>query len=309
MNFDQLTNDQLSAVLVAADNALYACGCAIAKADEGEPLPYEPELVEVLMSQWGQASPLAVEKAVELVEELGGELTDEYIDAIAQVISGEINEQFTTKVSDDVVDLFAAAYKFAKSGVLENAGLTVSFNQIDDEAIAWLQEHHMYWVGNYYDRILSDKLREHVKDGVAEGLGRADIGSSLKTFFDDYPGISSKPEVYWRGLAANGMNRSRNFGLISGYEDVGVTEFQVVAVMDERTSAVCRNLNGKRFSLESAKSQRDQLMQAQSPESVKQIAPWPSAASVKDQSAAMLSAMGISMPPYHFHCRTTIVAA
>lgn len=309
MDFSGFTSDQLSAILAAADNTLFCCGCAIAKAGEGEPLPYEPELVEVLLKQWGTANPKAVERAVAFIQENGGELTDQYIEAISKVISQTLDKEFTVAVRSDVVELFSDSYKFAKGTVLEEAGVTVDFNFLDEDAIKWLQNDQMYWVGNYYDRILSDELRNHVAQGVKDGLGRADIGSSLKTFFDDYPGIASKPEAYWRGLAANGMNRSRNFGLVPGYQEVGVKEFDVIIVDDERTSEVCKAMAGKRFTIEMALNQRDQLMQATGPDAVKQASPWLTADQVRDVSPTILASMGVCMPPYHFHCRTTIVAA
>ena len=97
--------------------------------------------------------------------------------------------------------------------------------------------------------------------------------------------------------------------MIQAYDEVGVTKLQIVAVMDERTSAVCRQLNGRVIPVATAAGQRDLLMAAQDPEDVKTIAPWVPAKDLEGLSTKAINEQGVIMPPYHFHCRTQVVAA
>ncbi|ODS29948.1 MAG: hypothetical protein SCARUB_04952 [Candidatus Scalindua rubra] len=52
---------------------------------------------------------------------------------------------------------------------------------------------------------------------------------------------------------------------------------------------------------------REKLMTAKKPESVKRIAPWRNAVSVRGKRMGKLP-LGMSLPPYHFNCRTITVA-
>ena len=70
----------------------------------------------------------------------------------------------------------------------------------------------------------------------------------------------------------------------------------------------CRSLNGRVIPLNACVKQRDALMAAEDPEDVKRIAPWLPVQAIKGKRTSALIAQGIGMPPYHFHCRTTVVA-
>jgi hypothetical protein len=117
------------------------------------------------------------------------------------------------------------------------------------------------------------------------------------------------------------MNRSRNFGKIGGFVDAGFSYVEVVAVMDERTSTICQGLNGRQIPVADCNAQRLKIMQSTSPTDIKELAPWPNVATLTGESdpekaIAVIQGMtteqivqeaGVAIPPYHFHCRTTLV--
>ena len=144
-------------------------------------------------------------------------------------------------------------------------------------------------------------------EGIKAGLGRTQVAEDLQKFFGDYPGVQNPPLSYWRGFAANGMNRTRQFGLLQSYEDVGITELEVLAVMDERTSAICKDMNGRIIPVSNGLAQRDLMMAAEDPEDVKTISPWPKLEDIKGKSTKNVLDQGVITPPYHFNCRTTLV--
>jgi len=299
-----LTRDQAAAGLEIVDNLLgLVCGCETCKAGEGKPIPGEKEMAELLLVEWGNGSKAAVKKATALLNAKTGELTKREMAALLKIIPKSLAAKFVTPVAKKLPEIMTRGYKKAKKSLQAK----MIWEEIDDEATAWLYEHHMYWIGNYYDKHVSEYLSNAVAEGMTEGLGREAIGNKLADFFDDYPGVRNKPLTYWRGFAANGMNRSRNFGLIQGYTDVGVKQLEVLAILDERTSAICRELNGRIIPVSRAAGQRDALMAAEDPEDVKTIAPWIPVEDVTGKSTRYIMDQGVIMPPYHFHCRTTVV--
>jgi len=97
--------------------------------------------------------------------------------------------------------------------------------------------------------------------------------------------------------------------MIKGYQELGIEYLEVLAVMDERTSEICKMMNGRIIPVANAAGQRDAMMAAKSPEDVKTISPWLKPAQLKGLDTKGIMGKGVIMPPYHFHCRTTVVAA
>lgn len=310
IDVSKLRRDQAVAALEVTENMLGTlCGCsAITKAGEGRALPFENAMVELLLTKWGSATDAAIESALSHLAANAGELLDSEIAAILQIMRDEIDSAFTAQVASELPPLVTGAYQKGKKDALKRFKINAIFGEFDDRAAEWLNDHHMYWVGNYYDKHVSSQMSSFVAEKMQQGLGRSEIGKELASFFEGYPGIGAKPESYWRGFAANGMNRTRNFGLIQGYQEIGITELVVRAIIDERTSPICREMNGKVISIEAAVAQRDRLMQAQNPEDVKVISPWPKLPDIKGKSGEEVAGQGVVMPPYHYHCRTTVEA-
>ena len=57
-------------------------------------------------------------------------------------------------------------------------------------------------------------------------------------------------------------------GHVSGYEDAGIEYAEIVAVMDDRTSPICRHLNGRIIPVSAMSAQRDQLLAASKSRSI-----------------------------------------
>jgi len=76
--------------------------------------------------------------------------------------------------------------------------------------------------------------------------------------------------------------------------------------MDERTSPICKFMNGKVFKVKTAAKVRDDIINSP-PEMVKTNHPWLSFKDVQNMTDEQLQAAGFVMPPFHFHCRTTTV--
>lgn len=296
---EEMTVDELA----CCSEAVSGITGQVSKEEKGPLFPYERSMRLKLLREWARATKTALRDIQQIINQgFSDRLHEEEIKEILRQLDQTLGEEFGAVVREDIDRLLDKSYRKGKRDVLTTVKLPIVVGAIDTEAIEWLQDHHMYWVRNFYSKHVSGGIADIIADGMVQGLGRAEIGDMLEGALANYKGIGVNPPAYWRGLAANGMNRSRNFGQIQGFVDAEIRELEILAIIDERTSPICRELNGKIISTQAGVRQRNALMNATSPEEVKEIAPWRSAEEVKNMAPD-----NVGMPPYHFHCRTTVV--
>ena len=188
------------------------------------------------------------------------------------------------------------------------------------EALDWLVSHDRFWIGKVFPDHLAGDFRDTITEGLNQGLGRKDIGRRLRDMVMGQPGVPGKQEFYTR-VAATSVNRARNWGAVFSLQSAGFTEYEIRSVLDERTSAICRFMNGRVFRVQDAMSTVERAL-AGPPSAIEQLAPWPrfdakrqdhylsvggSRQYLSGKSSRWLSDQGLSLPPYHGNCRTTYV--
>ena len=105
------------------------------------------------------------------------------------------------------------------------------------------------------------------------------------------------------------LSRMTSLGSLLEAASRGITKYRVQAVLDERTSDICRALNGREFEVEQGLATMISLL-AGDPDSAKELSPWPDAATTKlvpGMSSGDLALGGLGLPPYHPYCRTTVL--
>jgi len=279
----------------------------VIKAGEGSDFPHEADFLNKLLNEWSKKGRASIEEVLQILKDDLG-LDEQTAREVMYTFDKHLKTNFTASVETSTKQLLDRSYQDARLRVSIPASLPLGLDLIDETTIEWLQNHHLYWIKSYYNKKLSGHISDIVTEGLREGLGRKDVGNNLKEFFKNYKGVSSKPDVYWRGLAANAMNRSRQFGMIEGYERAGVKRLRIMAVMDERTSAICREMNGRIIPIDQAVRQKKNIIGASDPEDIKQMAPWPKIDEIKGLETEQIMAKNVVLPPYHFHCRTTVVS-
>lgn len=163
-----------------------------------------------------------------------------------------------------------------------------------------------------------------ISRGLKRGFGRVQIGEDLRNEFIEV----ALHRNYWETVAAVHVNRGRSFSAAVSYAKGGVTSYEVLAVLDERTTDVCRMMNGTILSVDSALDSFEAFEDATDLDEVKAVSnPFmrrqgnsivlPSGTRVatvgarggfsKVLSSTKMNTNGINMPPYHYRCRTTVV--
>lgn len=220
--------------------------------------------------------------------------------------------------------------------------IATDFTKTDEKVLQAVAFSHAHYVRDEYGKRqegASIRAREIVTQGLEQGWGRKEIGKALEQGLTAYN--LNRSRNYYNLVAGVYANRARGYANLTAYQRGFITHFTFEAVLDERTSEVCRALHGKRFSVQSAMESYTRVAEADEPEAVKSEQPWLQTNKAgeiyyKDAKGAKtvigavnesavgqkgkvgdyslnltddeLGARGLSTPPLHGHCRSTIIA-
>lgn len=113
---------------------------------------------------------------------------------------------------------------------------------VPDEAIAWYSYYSTYLAGIYSEAIL-EKARDIIRDSIESGLHGKDMVKLLKNSeeFENYS------EYRLQTITRTEGTKAYNKGRLEQFKDTGdfVRAVQYSAVLDRRTTQICRRLNGK----------------------------------------------------------------
>ena len=201
-----------------------------------------------------------------------------------------------------------AAYRVG----LQAVSADFSFTLPDMEALDILRGQTLFWVQNSYIQWLQDEMVETLNEYFTEGRTRIELAARLERFLTSK---EPKMEGYFDLLADHNATRIAEIGHVTGYERAGVEYAEIVAVLDERTSPICRHLHGRLIPMSALSDQKGRLLDAAKRldmKAAKAAQPMLSGASeaavLLEPKTSKIVAQGIGMPPYHFRCRTTTVA-
>lgn len=304
----------------------------LAKATEGAELEVIADVLETLDLDWQELSEDAIEAAMKAVQKA---IADTYIARVVPTVSSVLIEEGTK---------FMRLVRLATIAS-QNFTITPSLSQRDLKAEEQIRNSHLNYIrdaAGVRSEMLSRRARELVTRGVSQGLGTDTIGKELgEQLSEDIP----RPDSYWRTVADAFVGRGRAASQIGALEDAEIDTYEIVAVLDEVTTDICRFMDGKVFQVSAARGVLDSIEDLDDPEDVKYAQPWVrvgkdgdggkrlyvprsdgstetiakierSGVGAKDdrgtyssaKSDADLVSLGIPVPPFHGRCRTTIVA-
>ncbi len=184
----------------------------------------------------------------------------------------------------------------------KNIAVNIVFDEIDVRAINAMRN-NFYWVGKEFNKGFSDRLKDIIESAFRGEVARSELAGRLK---DEFASELKQSVRYFEGVSDHIISQNQNISTVNQARKYGVKYYKVVAVMDSRTSAICRSMNGRLIPAEHIERQCDNIMNAKDMASKKAAATW-AKAPYNGRSDKMDSNFG--MPPYHFRCRTEIVPA
>lgn len=262
-------------------------------------------MTKLLTQAWSEEQKEAIREAIRFFA--AGEtetITKKEFDFVIQSLQDKLGARLAEVFRKDVQKIQLESYTKGHTDV----GIEFEFNTTDKLALSWLFEKDVkqFWIGDSYSADLNDSLNKIAGEVIKEGLGRDD---AAKLFGEKLGDEFEKTNNYWDLLSNHIVTRAREFGRTSAYEKAGIEYIKIVAVIDQRTSAICRFLNGKIIKVSKLVEQRNKLLKVETVEQVKKIAPWYSDKEVEyfgDKFSKIYEAPpGTGSPPYHARCRTT----
>ncbi len=184
----------------------------------------------------------------------------------------------------------------------KNIAVNIVFDEIDIRAINAMRN-NFYWVGKEFNKGFSDRLKDIIESAFRGEVARSELAGRLK---DEFASELKQSVRYFEGVSDHIISQNQNISTVNQARKYGVKYYKVVAVMDSRTSAICRSMNGRLIPAEHIERQCDNIMNAKDMASKKAAATW-AKAPYNGRSDKMDSNFG--MPPYHFRCRTEIMPA
>lgn len=222
--------------------------------------------------------------------------------------------------------------------------LKSTFTDLDVRLIRFVAESQTNFIRDEYGRravAMSRRARRIVADGIEQGFARDDISKALANDVELI--VTKRSRDYFDRVSNVFVNRGRTLSSIASYRDEGITRYQYSAVLDARTSNICRLMHGKRFTVDSGLDRFEDGERLRDPERIADATPFvidgkdddgnpileytkggrrfqvarviESAVGRRGEigrfsqelSTAQLRGRGIQMPPLHFLCRSTVV--
>jgi len=270
------------------------------------------QLKSVLAGTYKKQQKIALNEAIDyLVESNKVKFGEADAEKINKILQKHLSTDLPGLVEQNMGELTSKALKLGLKDVGDSMRMKLSFDLVDKEAAEVLAKQNLFWVENFYGEQVKEKFNRTLKGYFEDGLTIEEAAAKLEVQFFD---ATDKGISYFEGLAEHTTSRVREIGKVNGYEKAGVEYLQVRAIIDDRTSEVCRRMNGTIIPVTAAMKQRDRLLGASSPEKVKTIAPWYDADALPDVADDVgiqygKLPRGMQFPPYHWGgCRTITIA-
>lgn len=139
------------------------------------------------------------------------------------------------------------AYNYAAYNLAKGTGVAPAFARINTRTVNKILK-TKFLGKNYSDRIwnngnkLARTLRNELASAVASGQSYSKTAKALKDRYNVTRYEATR-------LVTTETNHFNTLGSVENYESVGLDEFVFVATLDGRTSNICQEHDGKRYSL------------------------------------------------------------
>lgn len=178
-----------------------------------------------------------------------GESASEINSFIKQKLQYELTEKLLKNLGQPLIKVWSEASWVNITKSYKKQAESVA-NEKLPSAINWFQKAGNYDYGNIYNR-LQDKMTQAVNDAIQ---GRGILSQNLIRQAQMLRGELREKNVKgrYRMVTENAIMKARNFSQVLSYEELKITEYQIVAIVDNKTSNICRALNGQVFETKEA---------------------------------------------------------
>ncbi|MGQ2800455.1 hypothetical protein ACT54M_08445 [Leptospira santarosai] len=272
-----------------------------------------------------------VKEALNQISKKGISKTDA-INSIWDALEKELGQKFPEETAKAWRETISKAWDAGQDTKNPNSKTSPPKVQANKDILDFFDKGYKFDVGKQFDRKddinkIEDAIREAVETGSTDGairrlqdelLGPAPKEKPGKKREGETPSIDPKAKLRSKldDIVRGQILRSRNFSRTERFEQIGIKKLEVVAVMDDHTSYICRAMNGKTIEVRTCVQYvREFLADDPTREYFWKDRQNPPESELRQLDIASKSGDEITsflrnkMPPYHAGgCRTTVVA-
>lgn len=150
-----------------------------------------------------------------------------------------------------------------------------ALSDLDRRLVRFVSESQTNFVTDEYRRravALSARMRKLVAEGIEENLFRDPFTRMLAKDLDLM--TLGRSKHYFDVVSRIYINRGRTLSSLSSYEEAGVTRYEFVAVLDSRTSDICRMMHGKTWDVSEGVERFAEASRLRDPEKIRDLSPF-----------------------------------
>jgi SPP1 gp7 family putative phage head morphogenesis protein len=281
---------------------------------------YIKKYSKAMEEQFGKAIKGVMAQMIKTLNRLTTKATiDEVFEAIYATILRNWNTEFVAGMKIVVNKWVSDAYRFFRKSKTPfgTSGSNIpkaTFDLIDTRTLNYLKESDKTYLGKF---ITDPDTKQRLMDWIQSEFEKGDIPlGQTKGQAKFIQALSQQLQLEeWkiRRIITTTTNKSQQYAAINYMSQAGVERYEVVAMIDNKTSDVCRAMNGKTFTTAVGRAKVVKVGKSD-PLDVPKVSPFVSAVfenadDLEDITGDELAAeYSIFSPPFHPHCRTQLVA-
>lgn len=262
------------------------------------------KLTTVLINSFDESRTIALNKTIDYLLSVDDDsFSKKHVEEIDKILEKYLSKNLARLVEDSLNELSERLYKIGINDISRSLKTKLSFDVIDSEAAGILADQTMFWILHYYSDQLNEEISKILSSYFNSDRTLAGIASDFAGAFVD---ATDKGFSYFEGLAEFTTYRTSNLGNLTGFEKAGIEFYQIKATLDDRTTEICRNMDGRIFEVSKGIEFRDKILSLKTKEEIKEFAPWRTADEISGKETPDLP-IGMALPPYHWRCRTIVI--
>lgn len=260
------------------------------------------------------------EKSISAFKEILKGLFDGDMDAekAFSIMKEKLGTELSADLNTPLLSWSKDVYKYGLQEVANQIDVKFSYNLVDQNAVEIMNKHNIFFIGQYYDHHNGDIMKNNLGQLFAEALRTDQVAESVAKLMETDKKLSIN---YFKGLVEHATSRIRNVGNISGYEKAEIEYAEVFAILDDTTSEICLEMNGRKIPVKKMTKLKDEFLSidteiqtiSEVTDQLKELLPFwrdKDTESIKGKDTVEILDLhpGLALPPYHWRCRTTTIA-
>jgi SPP1 gp7 family putative phage head morphogenesis protein len=177
------------------------------------------------------------------------------LDRLNEKLSKYLGNDIASQTSKDTLKMIEDQYQVTKDLVSKAAdkvgrNINTNFSKVDHKTIDVIHNNNNFFISGTYDKVLIGRVNEAVATHVESGMPKEKLAESIKETMEEE--LPPRSDTYYQILANDTLGRARVFGQVNSYREARIRKYEIIAVMDERTSEICEYMDGKIFEVEIA---------------------------------------------------------